>query len=71
MRSPFARWASAGSGKGTMRLFGFGFLIVFVLASAQMAIAVADAVEHVALDPMQSLPQPVPGVEEGLLNLLD
>jgi hypothetical protein len=54
-----------------MRLFGFGFLIVWLLVSAPMAITLADTVQDVAPDTTQSLPQPIPAVEEDLLNLLD
>jgi hypothetical protein len=52
-----------------MRLFGFGFLTVWLLASVPTAITVADSVQ--APDTTQSLPQPIPSVEEDLLNLLD
>jgi hypothetical protein len=54
-----------------MRLFGFGFLIVWLLVSAPVAITVADTSQGVAPDATQSLPQPITGVEEDLLNLLD
>jgi len=58
-------------GKGTMRLLGLGFLIVWRLASAPSAITVADTVQPPPKT--QTLPQPVPDVEEpiDLLNLLD
>jgi|APPan5920702752_1055751.scaffolds.fasta_scaffold76450_2 hypothetical protein len=56
-------------GDGLMRLLGFGFLIVWLFASAPLAITVADTVQ--APDTTQSLTQPVPDVEEDLLNLLD
>jgi hypothetical protein len=52
-----------------MRLLGFGFVIVWLLASAPLAITVADTVQ--APDTTQSLAQPVPDVEEDLLNLQD
>jgi hypothetical protein len=54
-----------------MRVFGFGFLIVWLLVSAPMAITVAQTVEGVTPDTTQSLPQPISGVEDDLLNLLD
>jgi hypothetical protein len=54
-----------------MRLLGLGFLIVWRLASAPSAITVADTVQPPPKT--QTLPQPVPDVEEpiDLLNLLD
>jgi hypothetical protein len=53
-----------------MRFFGFGFLIVWLLASALMAITVADTVQ--GPDAMQSLPQPIPALEnDDPLNILD
>jgi hypothetical protein len=54
-----------------MRLFGFGFLSVWLWLAASMAITVAETVQGVAPDTTQSLPQPIPGFEEDLLNLLD
>jgi hypothetical protein len=58
-------------GEGIMRLFGFGFLIVWLLVSVPMAITVADTLQGAAPDTKQSLPQPITGAEEDLLNLLD
>jgi hypothetical protein len=54
-----------------MRVLGFGFLIVWLLATAPFAITVADTLQ--APDGTQSLPEPVPGVDESmdLLNILD
>jgi hypothetical protein len=52
-----------------MRLFGLGFVIVWLFASAPLVISVADTVQ--APDTTQSLAQPVPDVEEDLLNLQD
>jgi hypothetical protein len=52
-----------------MRLLGFGFLIVWLLASAPLAITVADTVQ--APEITQTLPHPVPAVEEDLLDLED
>jgi hypothetical protein len=57
--------------EGTMRLFGFGFLSVWLLLAAPMAITVAETVQGVAPDTTQSLPQPILGFEDDLLNLLD
>lgn len=54
-----------------MRVLGLSFLIVWLLASAPMAITLADSVQGVMPDTTQSLPQPIAGVEEDLLNLLD
>jgi len=54
-----------------MRVLGFSFLMVWLLATAPFAITVADTVQ--APDRTQSLPEPVPGLDEAmdLLNLLD
>jgi hypothetical protein len=59
-----------GQGEGTVRLFGFGFLIVWLLASVPTAITVAETVR--GPDATQSLPQPIPALQDDdLLNILD
>jgi len=65
-RASFFRW-----GEWSMRVLGFSFLMVWLLATAPFAITVADTVQ--APDRTQSLPEPVPGLDEAmdLLNLLD
>ena len=55
-----------------MRIFGYlgiGFLIVWLFAPAP--IAMADTAPIVAADTTQSPPQPTPGDQDDLLNLLD
>ena len=52
-----------------MRVLGFGFLIVWLSAPAPLAFTVADTVQ--TPDTTQSPAQPVPDIEEDLLNLED